>query len=262
MIPEASRTAKGSNIVNILDLSEGEKITAMICVDRFADDEYLTMITKNGTIKRTAMSEYAIQRKGGKIALSLADGDELLYVALTNGERDLMIATKSGLAIRFAEKNVRPMGRTATGVRGIKLVRPDDCVVGAVVVDDEKKLLVLTERGYGKRVEFEEFNTHGRGGQGMKCVNAERTGDVAGIVAISDDDDIIAITDDGTMIRTPAAGIPHYGRAASGVIMMKLSEGSKIVNFALVAKADVEEDDEEADEAESVDVPETETTEE
>ena len=235
MIPEASRTAKGSNIVNILDLSEGEKITAMICVDRFADDEYLTMITKNGTIKRTAMSEYAIQRKGGKIALSLADGDELLYVALTNGERDLMIATKSGLAIRFAEKNVRPMGRTATGVRGIKLVRPDDCVVGAVVVDDEKKLLVLTERGYGKRVEFEEFTTHGRGGQGMKCVNAERTGDVAGIVAISDDDDIIAITDDGTMIRTASDGISVQGRAAGGVKVITPSEGAKVASVTVIA---------------------------
>ena len=256
-IPESARTAKGTNIVNVLDLAEGEKITALISVSGFRAGEYLTMVTKNGVIKRTEMIEYEIQRRGGKIALALDEGDELVYVHTTNGSNELLIATAMGYAVRFDEKDVRCMGRTARGVRGITLSE-GDAVVGAAVVDETKKLLIITEKGFGKRADFADFPLHNRGGKGVRCHNTERTGMVAGLAAVEESDDVMIITNDGTIIRTPVAGIPVYGRNTGGVIIMKLSEGSYISNFALVAREEpetVEGEESDATEPATVELP-------
>ncbi|MBE6556006.1 MAG: DNA gyrase subunit A [Ruminococcaceae bacterium] len=245
-IPEASRTAKGSNIINLIETVPGETITAMISVSEFSEDAYLTMVTRNGVIKRTLLSEYEYQRKGGKIALNLDEGDELVFVMLSNGDRDVVLATHEGSAARFSESTVRPLGRTARGVRGVKL-REGDFVVGAVVVDDEKQLITVTENGYGKRTPFEEFRVKGRGGLGVTCHNlTEKTGLLAGIAAVDDGDDLMMITNSGTVIRTPVAAINTYSRTASGVIVMRLGEGQSLAGFSGVAHEEVGEDGEEA----------------
>ena len=233
-IPEAGRTAKGSNIVNILELESGEKITAAISVKGFAADEYLFMATRNGIVKKTLLSEFEYQRKGGKIAITLDDGDELQYVRHTTGNEDVIIATHDGMSARFSEDEVRSMGRTARGVKGITLLE-GDYVVGCAVVDDEKALLSITEGGFGKRCRFDNFASHSRGVKGVMCHGiSDRTGKLAGIATVSETDDILMITNDGTIIRTPVSEIPFYGRSAGGVIVMKLDEGAVLVNFAKV----------------------------
>ncbi len=273
-IPEAGRTAKGSNIVNILELEAGEKITAAISVKEFTANEYLFMVTRRGIVKKTLLSEFEYQRKGGKIAIVLDDGDELEYVKHTNGSEEVIIATHDGMSARFAESEVRPMGRTARGVKGITLSE-GDFVVGCAVVDDERSLLSITEGGFGKRCKFENFSAHSRGVKGIMCHGiSERTGKLAGISAVSDTDDILMITNDGTIVRTPVSEIPFYGRSAGGVIAMKLSEGAVLVNFAkvenddeteaLLSKADAEEREggvEAEDASEKVEEPEVEVIE-
>lgn len=233
MIPEAGRTAKGSNIVNILELTPGEKITAVISIDSFdgCDELYLTMVTRAGVIKRTMLSEYEYQRRGGKIAIGLDEGDELVSVMLTQGESDIIIATADGCAVRFSERGARTMGRTARGVIGIRL-REGDYVCGVVAVEEGKKLVTVTERGFGKRTEFDDFRLmKNRGGFGVVCHNiSERTGRLAGIAAASEDDDIMLITDSGTIIRTPVKDIPVYSRSASGVIVMRMSDEQSLVS--------------------------------
>ena len=252
-IPEASRTAKGSNIVNILDLQSGEKVTAMISVNEFTDNEYLTMVTRQGVIKKTLLKEYEYQRKGGKIAINLDEGDELLFVTKTNGENELILATKEGNAVRFDESEVRPMGRSARGVRGIRL-KGEDYVIGVVNVEEGKKLLTITENGFGKRTDFEDFRLmKNRGGGGVICHNlTEKTGLLAGIISVDDDDDVMMITDSGIIIRTPAEGVSIYSRTASGVIMMRLEDGQKIVNVTKTAKEEEVEEEIETENASEV----------
>ncbi len=244
MIPEAGRTAKGTNIVNILELQPGEKITTVIEVDNFdnSEERFLTMVTKNGVLKRTKLSEFEYQRKGGKIAIGLDEGDELIGVLLTDGHKDIIIASASGNAVKFTEEGARTMGRTARGVIGIRL-RGDDRVVGVVATEEGKHFLTITELGYGKRTEFSDFRLmKSRGGMGVMCHNVtERTGRVAGIAAVGEDDDIMIITDSGTIIRTAVDSIPVYGRSAAGVIVMRVSEGQTCAGFTTVPKA--EEDD-------------------
>ncbi|MBQ8357959.1 MAG: DNA gyrase subunit A [Clostridia bacterium] len=268
-IPEASRTAKGSNLINIIEIEQGEKVTAMIAVPEFDNESYLTMVTRQGVIKRTLLSEYEYQRKGGKRALNLDEGDELVFVMHTHGECDLILATHEGSAARFTESTVRPLSRTARGVRGVRL-REGDYVVGAVKVEDDKKLITVTEKGYGKRTDFEEFRVKGRGGLGVTCHNlTDKTGLLAGISAVDDNDDLMMITNAGTIIRTPVAAINTYSRAASGVIVMRLSEGQSIVNFSKVAHEEPEEENGSAEavsdtpvtEAPATEVPETPVTE-
>ena len=244
-IPEASRTAKGTNIVNIIEMLPEEKITAMISVEGFNEGEYLTMVTKNGVIKRTLLTEYEYQRKGGKIALHLDEDDELVFVMHTHGECDIVLATRDGSAVRYTEANVRPMGRTARGVKGISL-RDGDYVTGVAIVEDGKDLITVTENGYGKRTPFDDFRVmKNRGGLGVTCHNlTEKTGKLCGIRAVCDGDDLMMITDGGTIVRTPVAGVPSYSRTAGGVIMMRLSDGQKLVNFTAVAH---EEPEDEAD---------------
>lgn len=242
-IPEASRTAKGTFMRNILELEDGEKITAMISVPEFNEEEYLVMVTKNGIIKKTLLSEYEYQRKLGKKALNLDEGDELVFVMRTKGDSNIIIATKNGMAIRFDERNVRRMGRVARGVRGIRL-REGDYVVGVAVVDETKKLLTITENGFGKKVEFSEFREmKNRGGYGVFCHKiTEKTGKLAGIAVVDDDNDIMLITDQGQMIRVHASDISTYSRNAGGVIIMRLADGQHVVNFTKVAKDEPEDE--------------------
>lgn len=236
-IPEASRTAKGSNLVNIIEIEKEEKVTAILPVTEFSENEYLTMITRRGIIKRTLLTDFAYQRKGGKIAITLDEGDELLFVKHTVGGENLVIATRDGNAVRFTEDIVRVMGRNAHGVRAISLHEGDE-VVGVAVVDDRKMLLTITEKGLGKRTPFSEFREmRGRGAHGVICHNiSERSGKLASIAAVSEEDDVMLITDEGTIIRIPVSGINTYSRGASGIIVMRLSEGSSIIHFARVEK--------------------------
>ena len=243
-IPEASRTAKGSNIINIIETEPGETITAMISVAAFDEESYLTMVTRQGVIKRTLLSEYEYQRKGGKRALTLDEGDELVFVMHTKGDADLILATHEGSAARFSEENVRPLGRTARGVRGVRL-REGDYVVGAVKVEDDKQLITVTEKGFGKRTAFDEYRVKGRGGLGVTCHGlTDKTGLLAGIAAVDDGDDLMMITNLGTIIRTPVKDINTYSRSASGVIVMRLAENQTLVNFAKVAHEEPEEESE------------------
>ncbi len=247
-IPEASRTSKGSNLVNMLQLANGEKVTSMISVNEFGEGEYLTMVTRKGVIKKTLLSEYEYQRKGGKIAINLDEDDELLFVTKTDGNAQLIIATHGGSAVRFDEAQVRPMGRTARGVRGINL-RDDDYVIGVAQVEEGKKLLTITENGYGKRTEYDDFRLmKHRGGFGVTCHNVtDKTGNLAGILSVDDNDDIMMITNEGIIIRTPAKDISTYSRTASGVITMRLLEGQTVANITKVAR------EEDAEEIETVD---------
>ncbi len=249
-IPESGRTGKGTNIVNLLNLADGERVTAMMAVDGFAEDEFLTLVTKRGVVKRTLLSEFKCHREAGKKVLSLDEGDELLFVRHTKGDGDIVIASKSGLAVRFTEENVRVMGRLARGVRGIRL-REDDEVVGLALVEEGKTLLTMTEGGFGKRSDFDEFRSmKNRGGYGVACHKiSDKTGALAAIATVCDDDDIMIITDDGTIIRTPVSGIPVYSRSAGGVIVMRLSGGAKVMTFSRAEKE--EEIEKLAEEAEN-----------
>ncbi len=242
MIPEASRTAKGTNIVNVLELNENEKVTSVIAIHGFEEDEYFIMVTKNGVIKRANVKDFEYQRKGGKIAINLDEGDELCFVKHTTGEDEIVIATHDGRAVRFKESDARVMGRTARGVRGIKM-NEGDYVVGAAIVDETKALITLTENGYGKRNPFDAYNARNRGTKGVICQKtSEKTGKLAGIAAVHENDDIMIITNDGTMIRTPVNGIPVYeGNNTSGVIIMRLSEGAKILSFTIASSENGEE---------------------
>ena len=234
---DAGRTAKGTNLVNIIELTEGEFVTAIIPISDFTEGEFLTMVTKQGVIKRTLLSEFEYQRKSGKIAINLDEGDELIFVRHTKGDESLILATKNGLAVRFDENNVRSMGRGARGVRGITL-QGDDVVVGVCVVDESKSILTVTENGMGKRTLFSDFREmKHRGGKGVTCHNiSEKTGKLSAIITVSDDDDIMLITNEGTIIRTNVSGINIYSRTASGVILMRLDEGCFINNVARLEK--------------------------
>ncbi len=235
-IPEASRTAKGTNVVNILDLREGEKITALVGIEEFREGEYLTMTTRNGIIKKTLLSEFEYQRKGGKIALGLDDGDELVSVLHTNGDNDIIIASHEGHAVRFSEQNVRSMGRGARGVKAMSL-SDDDYIKGVAIVDNEKKLLTVTEKGKGKRTPFDDFrNMKNRGGSGYMCHGLnDETGLIAGIITVSDDDDIMMMTDKGTIIRTNVGSVNVYSRTASGVKLMTVDDDAVIAKVVRVA---------------------------
>ena len=242
-IPEAGRMAKGTNIVNLLDLEQGESLTAMIAVDdAFSEAETLVMVTRRGTIKRTNLSEFRPNRKGGKIALTLEEGDELIFVARTEGTADVLIATKRGQAARFAESRVRVMGRAAAGVTGIRLIG-GDVVAGAAILyrdpawNETHKLLTITAGGFGKRMEPSAFEPKGRAIQGVTCHNlTEKTGELVGVAVVTDEDDVMMITESGSVIRTPAAGIPIYGRTAAGVIVMRLGEDDALCNIAIAAQ--------------------------
>ena len=245
LIPEAGRTARGTNIVNILPLEPDERVTAMLLTRDFPDNEYLAMVTRNGTVKRLQLSAVYTARKAGIRVLSLDEGDELIGVMRTSGSDNLLIATKNGMAICFAETDVRPMGRDAAGVRGIRL-GADDCVIGAAVAEPGKTLLTVTENGYGKRTPVESYlrgdEVQGRGGKGMRNYRlTDKTGPVAGAVVVSDTDDIMLIESGGVILRTPAGSINIYGRDTQGVILMRVEAGSRLIAVQRV-EGDLEEE--------------------
>ena len=244
-IPEAGRTAKGTNIVNVLPVESDEKVTAMIHLREFPEDRYLVMVTRNGTVKRIQLSSINTARKAGIRCITLDEGDELIAVRETDGEQAILIVTHEGMAICFKETDVRCMGRDAYGVRGIKL-RDGDYVVGAARAKREHQVLMITENGYGKRTDMDEYiradGPQNRGGYGLKGYQVtDKTGPIAGVKVVNDDDDILIISDDGIIIRTHAAGINIYSRTAQGVKVMNLSEGVKVIS---IARTDHEEEEE------------------
>ncbi|HEM3717780.1 TPA: DNA gyrase subunit A [Streptococcus suis] len=244
-IPEYGRTAKGLPVVNLLKLEENESIQTIINVTKDQEaDSYLFFATRQGVVKRTSVSEFANIRQSGLKALNLKEDDELINVFLTNGQADVIMGTKFGYSVRFAEEDVRNMSRIATGVRGIKL-REGDQLVGATMVSDDQEVLVLTEKGFGKRTPASEYPTKGRGGKGIKTLKvAEKNGSLAGLTTVSGDEDIMVITDTGVIIRTSVANISQTGRATMGVKVMRLNDEAKIMTFALVDAAENKEEEE------------------
>ncbi len=244
-IPEAGRQAKGTAIVNLLPLESGEKITAMIPVASFEEGHYLTFVTKDGTVKKTDLMAYAKIRSNGLRAIEIADGDELISVNITDDGSEMMIGTHKGMAIRFEATDVRPMGRTAHGVRGIRL-KKDDYVVAAVKVVEGTQLLTLTENGYGKKTDFDEYKVQSRGGMGVFNYKlTDKTGPVVGMAAVSDEDDVMMITSEGVIIRTHTAEISTFGRQTQGVRVMRLADGIKAASIAVTPHMDEEENEEE-----------------
>ncbi|HFU4001969.1 TPA: DNA gyrase subunit A [Streptococcus suis] len=243
-IPEYGRTAKGLPVVNLLKLEENESIQTIINVTKDQEaDSYLFFATRQGVVKRTSVSEFANIRQSGLKALNLKEDDELINVFLTNGQADVIMGTKFGYSVRFAEEDVRNMSRIATGVRGIKL-REGDQLVGATMVSDDQEVLVLTEKGFGKRTPASEYPTKGRGGKGIKTLKvAEKNGSLAGLTTVSGDEDIMVITDTGVIIRTSVANISQTGRATMGVKVMRLNDEAKIMTFALVDAAENKEEE-------------------
>ncbi len=245
-IPVASRTSRGKPIVNILPLEEGERITSMLPVSEYTDNHFVFMATSNGTVKKTALTNFARQRSVGLRAIELDEGDELVGTAITDGERDVMLVSSSGKAIRFAESDVRPMGRTARGVRGIKMAA-DFRMISLIIPDSDQQILTVSENGYGKRTKTEEFPVYGRGGQGVIAMQAsERNGSVVGAVQVSESDEIMLISDKGTLVRTRVEEVSVQGRNTQGVRLIRLKEGEKLVGLEQVEEPDEIEVDESA----------------
>ena len=248
-VPEAGRNAKGTNIINLIPIEQGEKVSAMVHARDMSDDnKYLVMVTRNGTVKRIEIDQLKNIRNVGIRALNLDEGDELISVRQTDGSQNILIATHDGAAICFDENDLRPMGRTAVGVRGIRLREGDYCV-GAARARVGGKLLTITENGYGKRTEIEEYlrgndgTPQKRGGMGLKNYNCtDKTGYVSDVKVVDDDDDILLISDDGTIIRTAVDTISVLGRATQGVRVMRVADGAKVISIARTDKEECDED--------------------
>ena len=242
-IPEYGRTAKGLPIVNLLKLDEGETIQTVINAksDEASDNNHLVFVTRKGLVKRTKEAEFKNIRQNGLIALKLREGDELINVFLTTGNEEIIIGTKFGYSVRFKEDTIRSMSRMAAGVKGVTL-RDGDQVVGATAITEDQEVLIITEKGYGKRTSATEYPTKGRGGKGIKTANiTDKNGNLAGIVTVSGDEDIMVITDTGVIIRTAVANISQTGRATQGVKVMRLDATARIVTFALVEPEEVDQ---------------------
>lgn len=246
-IPEGSRTAKGMNIANLLPISGDERVTSMIRVPQFDEDKYLIMVTRRGLVKRISLNAYNTTRKGGIIALELNEGDELAWVRMTDGSAEMLVATKKGMAIRFKETDVRPMGRGARGVKAITL-RDGDEVVGMSTLRPDAYVLTVSETGFGRLSEISDYRLQTRGGKGITNYHVKKYGDVAAIKVVDLEDDIIIISDDGIIIRIQADSIRLCARPSKGVVVMKVKDGSKVVTLA---RAPHEEDETAAEEGEA-----------
>ena len=241
-IPEYGRTAKGLPIVNLLKLDEGETIQTVINAksDEASDNNHLVFVTRQGLVKRTKEAEFKNIRQNGLIALKLREGDELINVFLTTGNEEIIIGTKFGYSVRFKEDTIRSMSRMAAGVKGVTL-RDGDQVVGAAAITEDQEVLIITEKGYGKRTSATEYPTKGRGGKGIKTANiTDKNGNLAGIVTVYGDEDIMVITDTGVIIRTAVANISQTGRVTQGVKVMRLDDTARIVTFALVEPEEID----------------------
>ncbi|MBL7974380.1 MAG: hypothetical protein JNJ85_05685 [Candidatus Kapabacteria bacterium] len=249
-IPEGSRNAKGRSIANVIQKSNDEKVTAYLLVQgEFTDDQFIFMCTKQGTVKKTTLSEFESVRQNGKIALTLDEGDILLSARLTDGTNDIIIGTHEGMACRFRESDVRSMGRNATGVRGIDL-QDDDYVVSMVAIKrSDSQVLVIGANGYGKRTRYEDFRLTRRGAKGVYSMNVtDKTGKVVSIIEVTDSDDLVVMTQGGILIRQPASEIRVIGRNTQGVRLIRLDEGDTIADITSVPR---DEEDEMGDETES-----------
>lgn len=240
-IPEASRTSKGMNVINLLPIEQDEKVTAMVKVPKDGDREYLCMVTRNGVIKRTALEQYNNIRKNGIIAINLDEGDELCWVEITDGERNLIVATHDGMAICFKEEDARLIGRTARGVRAIQLAK-GDYVVGFAVAVDNMQLLTVSETGYGRRSNFEDYRVQGRAGKGLINYHTDKYGKVAMIAPVMEENDVIMITSDGVVIRTHADQISLIKRGGKGVKVMTVKDNEKVATIGIVERAADEEE--------------------
>ena len=242
-IPDGSKASRGFHFANLLQLQEGERISAMLRTKNFDDDKFVTMVTKYGQIKRTPLEAYKNIHKKGLIAIGLNEGDEIAGVRMTDGSNQLIVATKKGMAVRFEENQVRPQGRSAHGVKAISL-REGDEVVSMARVRDGASVLTVTEFGYGKRTALEEYRIQGRGGYGLKNYPVDSVrGDVCGIKVVDDDDDVILISTEGIIIRILASEIRILGRISKGVRVMKVSEGNTVVAFTRAEHENTEDTD-------------------
>ena len=242
-VPEAGRTAKGTAIVNLLSLDAGEKISAVIPIQNFAEGKYLLMGTKNGLIKKTALTEYDSSRKNGLQGITLKEDDELISVKLTDGEDNVVLVTRNGICITFDEKDVRPIGRTAQGVIGIR-IDEDDEVIGmeSVIRGGKATLLAITENGFGKRTETDEYRVQQRGGRGVITYKiTPKTGKLVGVKIVNGDEDVMLITDKGTIIRMKVEEISVLGRSTQGVTLMRTSDGGKVVSIEVLVPEEIEE---------------------
>jgi DNA gyrase subunit A len=236
-IPEAGRAAKGKALINLLSLSEGERITTALPVRDFKEG-YLVVFTKNGVVKKTLLEEYSNPRGKGIIAVTLEEGDELITVRKTDGKSDFIIGTREGLSIRFNEEDVRPMGRSAKGVIGVRLLKGDE-VVSAEVVEVNTALLTVTEKGIGKRTKLEEYPVQGRGGKGVISIKlTDKGGKAVGLMQVRDEDEVVMIANTGKLIRTIAGNISIHGRNTQGVKLMDLEPEDRIVSIGRVAEKD------------------------
>jgi DNA gyrase subunit A len=250
-IPEAGRQAKGTAIVNLLELEGEEKITAVIPIAEYKEGLYLFMATKQGHVKKTDLMQYSNIRRSGLAAVTLRENDELIDVRLTDGERDIILVTRNGLSIRFNERDVRPLGRVSQGVIGINL-QDDDYVIGMATSRPGATLLVVTENGFGKRTELDEYKTQTRAGKGILTYRVtEKTGKVVGVKLVDETDDIMLISFDGTIIRMEVSGISILGRATQGVTLMRTSEDNHVVSIARIEPEDDDEEDHEGEDPEA-----------
>ena len=237
-LPQLGRAAKGKAIVNVLQLAEGERVQALLPVRSFEEQGFVTLCTRQGVIKKTDLQAYSNPRRGGIIAINLEDGDEVISARRTNGQQEVLIATKNGKSIRFGESQVRAMGRTATGVRGISLIE-GDAVVGMEILSPGATILTVTERGYGKRTPLEDYRLQNRGGQGIITIRtSERNGAVIGVAQVMDDDEVMLITDGGKVLRCRVSGISTMGRVTQGVTLMDLDPAERLVAIARLAEHD------------------------
>jgi len=241
-VPQAGRTAKGKAFVNLIPLQEGERVVALLPVREFSEGAFVVMATRRGYIKKTSLDAFANIRSSGIIALTIPDDDDLVAVRITEGASDLLLGTRNGWAIRFREENVRPMGRSARGVRGIRLREAENAteeVVGMAVIPREEPATLLTvcERGFGKRTPTSDYPTKNRGGKGVITIKTtERNGKVVSLRLVSDDDDLMLITDGGKLIRMPVDGIPTIGRNTQGVRLIRLEEAEQVVAMERIAE--------------------------
>ena len=248
-IGEGSRSWKGVNIVNLLPLEKGETVTSTIRVGEFEEGKYLSMITKNGIIKRTDLSSFKNVRKSGLIAINLDEGDQLGWVLMTEGDQQLVVATRQGLAIRFSETDARELGRTARGVKAISLEEGDE-VVGAAIVANEGALLTVSESGLGRRTDFDQYRLQTRGGKGIRNYYTDKNGPVAGVRMAGDGDDIVMITDDGVIIRIAAGEVTKQSRYGGGVRVMRIAEGSRVVTLAIAPSEETGDESQAPEDAE------------
>jgi DNA gyrase subunit A len=240
-IPEGGRAARGRSVVNLLEKDPAENINAFVTVKEFKDDSYLIMATEKGTVKKTVLSAYGNVRKGGINAINLVPGDSLIAVKMTDGNNDIVLGTRNGFAVRFNEKDVRDMGRTATGVRGVRLTK-GDYVVGLIVIKRNDTILVVTENGYGKRSDINDYRITRRGGKGVITVKTtEKVGKMMSMMEVVDGDELVIISSHGMVIRQSVKDIRVMGRNTQGVRVIRLNEGDQIADIAKVVPEDEEE---------------------